>query len=354
MMFMRQILQVSLAQARMWVRSPRQLLLSILLSSAFLIIGNQVFVVRLGSQIAIGVYATNAPEMRIQYAFREAGLTSVAYDSPAAARAALADRRITALVTYSGTNRAGLHLVLAGRNPIIDREISALMLRVAGRLSERYSDSVRVTMENARYSPEHMTTFMTASLIPFLILSLAYVNCGMYWLREWERGTIYTFLATPARHGVLIISRALAGGILALVVLVCSLLVCRLVVPWQLPSERLMWGLQIGIQLWAACGLFFLIATICRSSLMIFVDVSALLIFIFMFISGTLSPLETMPSWERVLAYMTPMTYAVRAMRAVMLGLEPVLLKDSIIILVFGAFSYALGGVLLSSAAMKR
>jgi ABC-2 type transport system permease protein len=84
------------------------------------------------------------------------------------------------------------------------------------------------------------------------------------------------------------------------------------------------------------------------------VDVSGLVIFIFMFVSGTLSPLETMPAWERVLAFMTPMTYAVRAMRAVMLGLDPLLLKDSLIVLVWGVFSYALGGVLISSAVMKR
>jgi ABC-type multidrug transport system permease subunit len=354
MIFFRQILQLSLAHMRMWVRSPRQLFISIILGSAFLIIGNQVFVVRLGPQIAVGIYTPGTPEKRIQYSFRKIGVTSVAYDSIEAGRSALADGRITALVTYSAEEPPVLHLVLAGRNPIVDREIAALMLRVAGDLSDRYSDTVRVTMENVRYTPGHMTTFMTASLLPFLILCLAYINCGMYWLREWERGTAYTFLATPAYRSAMIISRALAGGILSLIVLACSLVICRLVVPWQLPVALLPWCIQIGIQMWAACGMFFLIAVICRSSLMLFVDVASLAIFIFMFVSGTISPLETMPAWERVIAFMTPMTYAVRAMRAVMLGLEPLLLKDCLIVVTWGAFSYALGGVLTSAAVMKR
>lgn len=354
MIFFRQILQLSLAHMRMWVRSPRQLLISIILGSAFLIIGNQVFVVRLGTQVAVGICAPGAPETRIQSSFRKAGVTSIAYDSLAVARSSLADGDITALVTYSAEEPPVLHLVLAGRNPIVDREIAALMLRVAGDLSERYSETVRVTMENVRYTPEHMTTFMTASLLPFLILSLAYVNCGMYWLREWERGTVYTFMATPAYRSAMIISRALAGGILSLVVLTCSLVLCRLVVPWRLPSALLPWCIQIGIQMWAACGLFFLIATVCRSSLMLFVDVAGLMIFIFMFVSGTLSPLETMPAWERVIAFMTPMTYAVRAMRAVMLDLEPLLMKDCIIVVTWGVFSYVLGGVMISVAAMKQ
>jgi ABC-type multidrug transport system permease subunit len=311
-------------------------------------------VVRLGSQVAVGVFAPGAPEKRIQYSFRKIGITSIAYDSITAGRSALADRLVTALVTYSAEDPPVLHLVLAGRNPIVDREIAALMLRVAGDLSERYRDTVRVTMENVRYTPEHMTAFMTASLLPFLILSLAYVNCGMYWLREWERGTVYTFMATPAHYSAMIISRTVAGGILSLVVLFCSLVLCRLVVPWQLPAALLPWCIQIGIQMWTACGLFFLVATICRSSLLLFVDTAGLMIFIFMFVSGTLSPLETMPAWERVIAFMTPMTYAVRAMRAVMIELEPLLLKDCIIVVVWGAFSYALGGLLISAAVMKR
>jgi len=355
MIFFRQVLQLSLAHIRMWVRSPRQLLISIILSSAFLIIGNQVFVVRLGTQIAIGVIAPDAPATRIQFSFREAGVTSIAYDSLTTGRKALANGDVTALLTYSSAEESPvLHIILAGRNPIVDREIAALMMHIASTLSERYSDAVRVTMENVRYTPEHMTTFMTASLIPFLILSLAYVNCGMYWLREWERRTVYTFMATPAYRSAMILSRALAGGILSMIVLACSLVLCRLVVPWQLPAALLPWAIQIGIQMWAACGLFFLIASICRSSLMLFVDVAGLVIFIFMFVSGTLSPLETMPAWERTLAFLTPMTYAVRAMRAVMLGLDPLLLKDCIIIIVWGAFSYLLGGVLISSPAMKR
>jgi len=354
MIFFRQILQLSLAHIRMWIRSPRQLIISIILSSAFLIIGNQVFVVRLGTQIAIGVVAPASAEKRIQFSFSETGVSSIAFDSLAAARESLAKGKITSLVYYSDEETPVLNLILAGRNPIVDREVAALMMQIAGTLSDRYSDNVRVTMENVRYTPEHMTTFMTASLIPFLILSLAYVNCGMYWLREWERRTVYTFMATPAYRSAMIIARALAGGILSTIVLVCSLVLCRLVVPWQMPAELLPWAIQIVLQMWAACGLFFLIASICRSSLMLFVDVAGLVIFIFMFVSGTLSPLETMPAWERVIAFMTPMTYAVRAMRSVMLGLDPLLLKDCLIIVGWGTVSYALGGVLISTPAMKR
>jgi hypothetical protein len=65
-------------------------------------------------------------------------------------------------------------------------------------------------------------------------------------------------------------------------------------------------------------------------------------------------PLEVMAPWERVVAHVTPAFYAVRMMRAAMLGVTPVLVTDILTLLALGSACFALGYVLFVWSGIQR
>jgi ABC-type multidrug transport system permease subunit len=350
-MLARQIMQLCLMHLRVWWRTPRQMLTSVMLSCAFLLVGTQLLHVRVSGRVAIGLCAGDQPLLSaIETELTGLGITTVQCDSYVQATSDMQAGRLVAVISLMPRT---LRLTLAGANPMLDREIHGILLRVAARVCAAQPQGDQIVMETAHQSVEDINTFMTASLIPFLIMTLATVNCGMHWLRDWERGTVHTIRALPLSRTALPLARTLAGGLLVCGILAVALVVCRMVVPWHLPARPAAWALVLLVQIIHALAFFSMLAAVCKRYLL-YVDAAMLLILLMMFTSGTIKPVEAMAAWERMLAHCTPAFYAVRSMRAVMSGTTAVLAGDLLALLLCAAGCYTLTYLLFTRARIAR
>lgn len=344
MHFLQQIPALCLTHFRLWWRRPLQWITSILLCSAYLLVGTQLLNVRIGSRVHVGLFSKGSPYiLDVEKELKSHNISTVRYQDYSQGTNDLARGDIVAFIAFGHRQ---LHLALSGRNPLLDRELDGLLLRIATRVTSRVPQAGRIVLDHERHTFKDMTTFMTASLVPFLIMALAMVNCGMHWLRDWEDRTIFSFLVTPASRITLLTARTLSGSVLALLILLISLAVSRLFITWYLPSHTLLWLAIILLQIIFGVGFFFALAAICRRYIL-YVDVSMLIVILLMFASATIKPIESMAQWECILAWCTPAFYAVRSMRAVMLGAEPLRFLDIFVLACWGIACYTIGYILL-------
>lgn len=348
---LRQIGQLILTHLRVWWRTPRQVVTSVILSCVFLLVGTHLLHVRLSGRVTVGLCAADMPILfAIQNELTTLGITTVRCPNYEQATADLVAGRLVAVISLMPRT---LQLTLSGRNPMLDREINGVLLRVAARVSDIEQTGAQIVVVSSHQSLDEINAFMTASLIPFLIMTLATVNCGMHWLRDWEAGTIYTIKVLPLHRAVLPLARTLGGGLLVLVILGVALAACRCIVPWRLPDRPVAWVGVVLVQTVYALGFFTALATICKKYLF-YVDAAMLLILLMMFTSGTIKPAEAMAGWEYALAHATPAFYAVRSMRAIMTDSAPLLLRDLVILGACAAGCFAIAYLLFTRARIGR
>lgn len=323
MTFLHQALTAFLCHFRLWARRPAEAVLNVLLGIVYLVFVNQLFTVWLTGRIHVGVQSEDAgAESMLVSECAALGVTPVIFRDLPAARSELFHGRLHALISVEGMTPPLVELEFAGRNLLLDRELSGQLLRSVGRVVGREEGAVRLRLRNDRVTPEGLTTYVTAGMLVFLLLALANTNTGAFWIRELESGTLYTLFLTPASRLAIVAGRQLAGAVISAVILVLCILLCRLVVSWPLPHGRMpVWVGLLVLDLFLAGGVFFLIAVVFRQY-RAFALVSLFAFVLLMFISGLLSPVETMPEWQRALAHFTPTFPAVRSMQAVMLGTD--------------------------------
>jgi ABC-type multidrug transport system permease subunit len=217
----------------------------------------------------------------------------------------------------------------------------------------RAAATVQLDIEAPADDSAHMTRFMTASVLPFLILALLAVNSGWWWVMESERNTLNGFLVAPVPRPALIAGPVLASVLVSTVVLLLALLTTRRLVSWPWPARPLQFCcLAAGTMLMAA-GLTFVQAALCRS-IMLFGDVTAIGLFVLFFSSAVVTPVETMADWQRWLAHMIPTYYAVRGLRAAAGGIDVFRWRDIAILVAWGAAGLLYGGLLLNRTMPRR
>ena len=216
------------------------------------------------------------------------------------------------------------------------------LLRAAARVTSGPVAGRALSLDHNCYTFDRMTTHIVASLLPFLILALASVNCGLFWLQGWERGTLFRYLLAPVPRSMWIVSRMVSNIVFTFVTVMAAVLVCRPFIAWHLPADWPAWIGVMAVQVFFAAGFFFVLAAWCKQHVL-YGDLSVLLVFLLMFMSGALSPVLMLSHTERMIAACTPTFYAIRAMRAVLGGIEPVQAIDVAVPAVWGAACFLIG-----------
>ena len=343
MLLLRQLLHLARVQLTLWRRRPIEAGICLGLSVVFLVVANQVYTIWLGPHVRIGLMVERESLQATMTIELEAlGVSVEPYASSMQGREAMQRGDIVCLVAVEEGTPTRLSLYLAGRNLILDQELSSRLLQAIARAVEAESPSLRLEVYPPSRTPEAITTFMTASLLSFLILTLAHTNSGSFWVRDWEQMHLNTFLMTPAHRLALVVGRISAGMVLTAGLVGMAIAICRWFVFWSLPDQWLPWVGVMTLQIFMANSFFFAIASACRRY-RFYVNVSSFLVIVLMFVSGSVTPVEVMAPWERTLALFTPTFYAVRSMRAVMLGLDPVRFVDMIAMVGWGIACCAIG-----------
>ena len=348
-LFLKQLLALFYSNIITWIRCPRHALVSIALSILFLLIADHIFVVWMGKNIAVGINVDNVRlTNRIAKEFHNVGLKPINYKNITNALLDINSGKIVAAVSVYTNNNQNINLIFSGKNPLLDRELSGILLTIAEKIFDSSNVQIKVNLINNLYSSENMSSFMAAGSLPFLLLILAAINCGLQWKNQWDKGILNSYLVTPVRRMALIIANLLSGISASFIILIISLIIGKFFVSWNLPQNIPAWLALILFQIVFASSLYLAVASLCRGPLL-YNDISFMSTLILMFISGMLIPVITMPTWEKLLAYMLPTFYAVRSMRAIMTGNSALLLKDLLIL-----FLWTGGSLIITYFSLKE
>lgn len=333
--FLRHSAALTRAYICAWCVTPHHAVLSIAGAIAYLAVMNQSFVVTLTSRVAVGVHTKNVDiGRRVREELMSNGLSVVAYAAPSDGLHALSNGALAAFVDI-GTNADTVTVSFAGRNPLMDRELANVLFGMTARLAEQSGSRYRLHISGNSYTPDAMRAFVTANLVPFLLLSLIIVNCGFVQVMACEDRTLFSLLVTPASRGALLVARLCSGTLVSLAVFVLGYCLCMPLVGLPTPARPLAWLALCILQMLANGAVYLCLALLIRRYIP-FAQFGLVSVTLLIFAGGGVTPFEVMPQWERIFASCTPALYMIRSMRAVMLGTDAVRLNDLAVMAMWG------------------
>jgi ABC-2 type transport system permease protein len=161
--------------------------------------------------------------------------------------------------------------------------------------------------------------FITPGILAQSVLFIAIFG-GMTIIWERDLGIVHKFLASPTPRGALALGKALSAGVRALtqaVVVYVVALIMKVNLDWN-PLHLI--GVLVIIVLCASTfSAFSLIIAFLAKTRDRFMGIGQVLTMPFFFASNAIYPIDIMPTWLKVIAHINPLSYAVDALRALML-----------------------------------
>jgi ABC-2 type transport system permease protein len=212
--------------------------------------------------------------------------------------------------TYSNTAQNALHYVehiVAG----FEEEQASLRPRIGASTSAS-------AMPRVWYNPDQSTkTFMSLSMIALAGMLVGAILPAATIVREKERGTIEQLLVTPVRIHELFLAKTLPTLLINAIAIFPALMIAALLgVPFRGSLATLL--LMAAIFQISAVAFGVLVASVTRTLQ------QALLLAFFglmpiMFLSGTLTPIESMPVFMQALSRASPLRYYMEILQGVFL-----------------------------------
>ncbi|MBI1416030.1 MAG: ABC transporter permease subunit [Limimaricola sp.] len=170
------------------------------------------------------------------------------------------------------------------------------------------------------------------SMTMVLITSVAIV-------RESEKGTMETLIATPARPAEVMLGKILPYVLMGYIQTIVFLIAARLVFDVPFVGSPLAFFVGFNLFIVVNLALGFLVSTVARNQMQA-MQVSFFLILPSILLSGFMFPFAGMPGWAQVLGSILPTTHFLRLTRKVMLkgatltDIRPEMLAIGLIMLV--------------------
>jgi ABC-2 type transport system permease protein len=249
------------------------------------------------------------------------------------AEAGLADGALDAyIVLPDAPDEGGVYrpeVVLEGTDPAVGSAVvgalQPAMLSAAGQLMPVPAEGPPVlpTVDpevRTLYGSEDLDTLdlLGGPFIGLLVFLLVYVVTSVSFLRERTLGTLERLMASPLRRTEIVVGYLIGFTLVALVqaaeVLGFGLLVLNL---YNAGSVWLIFGLEVLLAIGAvSLGIF--LSTFARTEFQA-VQFIPLVVVPQVLLSGLLVPVASEPEWLQVVSNVLPLTYAVDALREVML-----------------------------------
>lgn len=160
------------------------------------------------------------------------------------------------------------------------------------------------------YNPNQKAEWFASLIELFSVITLvAILLPAAAMVREKEHGTIEQLLVTPITPVEIMLAKVIS---MASIVLVASLLSLFLVIypifnlPWR--GNLLLYMAATALYVFSATGVGLLIATVCRT-------LPQTILFLLMiippilFLSGSWTPAEALPTWMRLVTHLSPLKY---------------------------------------------
>lgn len=276
------------------------------------------------------------------------------------------------LATEMSGGRIHLRVVTEGTDPAVDGEAIAalqqLVIRAAASLGPGTAPMLEVAHETVFLSPQADTLDVMAPVfLGYFAYFFVFLLTGISFLRERVGGTLERLLATPVSRAEIVIGYGLGFGALATVqvVLLTAFILGRVAIPAMGPLGE--WGIGLGVHsagspllallvvlvlALGAVNLGIFLSTFARTELQL-IQFIPIVIVPQGLLSGIFWPVDRLPDLLQGVARLLPVTYAVDALRAIILrgdGLEAAGVTTDLGVLLGMAAVF----VLLASRTIKR
>ncbi|RRN64563.1 ABC transporter permease [Caulobacter sp. 602-1] len=223
---------------------------------------------------------------------------------------------------------------------------TALTRDLVGATAKPGGDPFEVVIHR-RYNPEAITAYNIVPGLLGVILSMTLVMMTALGVtREYERGTMESLLATPARPIEVMIGKLTPYVAVGVIQTVVILVLARAL--FAVPMAGGWLALSLGVLLFiiGSLALGFLISTVARTQLQA-MQMSFFYIMPSILLSGFMFPFRGMPQWAQALGGVIPVTHFLRVVRGALLkGLDAAELWPSLFAL--GLFVVAISGLAMA------
>ncbi len=227
--------------------------------------------------------------------------------------------------------------VIAGRDPEIQVNVDATAMSVAGNgasyvqniVNQEVSEFLKVrgktttlpltVVARAKFNPNlNSTWFMAVMQIVNNVTLLAMILTGAALIREREHGTVEHLLVMPVTSAEIMTAKVWANGLVIIVAASLSLLlVVEGLLQVPITGSKVLFIAGAVIYLFSVTSLGILLATLAGS--MPQFGLLTILVYIVMnLLSGSTTPLESMPTWLQNVMQFSPSTHYVSFAQAVL------------------------------------
>jgi ABC-2 type transport system permease protein len=184
----------------------------------------------------------------------------------------------------------------------------------------RFSEAATIDIvTNNWYNPFlNYFLFMVPGLMVSLLTGIGAFSASLNIVKEKEIGTIEQINVTPIKKYHFILGKLIPYWVLGMIVFTIGMLVSRFIygiIP--LGSIPLLYAF-LSVYLITLLGAGLLISTYSDTQQQA-VSVAFFFVLIFNFISGIFTPIDSMPEWAKVLAYISPISHFAQVMRMVVI-----------------------------------
>ncbi len=226
----------------------------------------------------------------------------------------------------------------------VEQYLSAILARQAASLSRDLPSAppAGVALDvRVLYNPEmRASVFMVPSVVAMILCLITVVLTAMAMVREKEMGTFETLVASPAKPWEILMGKTLPYVLLGMldVPLILGVAVLGFGVPLRGSVLALFTASLVFVCSTVSIGI--LISTVAHRQQQAMMG-SFMFLFPAIMLSGIMFPIENMPAFLRVTAYLDPLKYFVSLLRNIMLkgGDSQVVALDLAVLAVMGAFA---------------
>ncbi|MFX1498910.1 MAG: ABC transporter permease [Promethearchaeota archaeon] len=377
-------------EMRKWWRSRVQLVSSLLLPVLFLVIvGNAysgtftdipIAVINLDSQTPGRVYYESLQNST------EVTIVSVNISVPDAQRL-VDDGQIAGFIVIPVNFSYGLAGIASGINTVINVTIDNTNLLVSQALKAIAAQALNETIHDSHvgvwlfnllgfipptspslitYNDQYASTdyefidFLAPGILAMTILFTSLFAAGMPVILDREIGYFDMLVTTPASRSSLVLGFTFAGVTKVTVQATFILLIALLLGVHMILTPLTILYLYIMVILLALGFVGVSIALSVKIDLTAFQFVGGLINFPVFFLSGAFYPVESLPIWLKDIVLFNPMTYAVHALRGIMIKGTSLLflIPDVLVVGIFALLTQLLGNLMfyltLSGKTIRR
>jgi len=161
--------------------------------------------------------------------------------------------------------------------------------------------------------------FMVPGILAFLVTMIGAYMSVLNIVKEKEVGTIEQINVTPIKKHLFILGKLIPFWIIGIFVFTIGLFVVAKLIYGIVPvgSLILLYG-YLSLYLIAVLGVGLLVSTYATTQQQA-MSLAFFLMMIFLLMSGLFTPIESMPSWARIMAQFNPVTHFIEVMRMIVM-----------------------------------